>query len=86
VALVVHGEQAFLDEVFHFIGPAEQALAQKGAQVRAELLQEVAVGLRVAVEARRNRPRSAASASLICILLPTVVRAIGLAGYSLFEK
>ncbi|MNT38650.1 hypothetical protein D3C72_1748530 [compost metagenome] len=55
VALVVHGEQAFLDEVFHFIGPAEQALAQKSAQVRAQFLQELAVRAGVAIEAAKEQ-------------------------------
>ncbi|MNK88741.1 hypothetical protein D3C87_1087190 [compost metagenome] len=55
VALVVHGEQTFLDEVFHFIGPAKETLAQKGAQVRAELLQERLVGGSITIEAAHEQ-------------------------------
>jgi hypothetical protein len=51
----VHGEQAFLDKVFHFIGPAEKALAQKCAQVRAEFLQEFAISRCVAGKAAQEQ-------------------------------
>jgi hypothetical protein len=48
VALVVHREQAFLDQVLDFVGPAEQPPRQEGAQVRAQAPQEGVVRRRVA--------------------------------------
>ena len=55
VALVVHGEQGLLHEVLHFIGPLGQAAAQKGPQVRAQLLQEALVGVAVALQALQQQ-------------------------------
>ncbi len=55
VALIVHGEQAFLDKVFHFIGPAEEAFAQKSAQIGTELLEEGSVGGGISIEAAHEQ-------------------------------
>ncbi|MCY1239240.1 hypothetical protein D9M72_520230 [compost metagenome] len=87
VALVVHGEQTFLDEVFHFIGPAKEALAQKSAQVRAELLQECLVGGGVSIKAAHKQivQHGFRIAPQIVSSLPAI-RHIRSTGYRQFEK
>jgi hypothetical protein len=55
VALVVHGKQAFLYEVFHFIGPAKQVFAQIGPQMGTERPQKAAVRHGVPVQALQKQ-------------------------------
>jgi hypothetical protein len=44
MALVVHGEQRFLQQILHFVGQADEALSQEGAQMRAQFLEKVVIG------------------------------------------
>jgi hypothetical protein len=85
VALVVHGEQGLLHEVLHFIGPLGQAAAQKGPQVRAQLLQEALVG----VAASPSRPLQQQRAQPLFYLHGVSLAGIrmpGVAGYRPAEK
>jgi hypothetical protein len=50
MALVVHGDQRLLDDVFHLVRHPGEAPPDEGAQVRGQLAQERVVGRRVAAQ------------------------------------
>ncbi len=55
VAVVVHGEQTFLDQVLQIIGPAKQTAGEKGAQVRTQPDQKRVIGSRVPIESAQEQ-------------------------------
>ena len=70
VALIVHGQQCFLQEILHFVWPMAETLSKEGPQVSGQFLQERMVGRRLAGETLKKQISQACLARAYVALLP----------------